>query len=108
MIDFLNNDIVILNLSAFSVSLKITDKNSNFNEIFTFSNDEFGRNEILNLLGSNNNYYNAIMILWGNSPQIADNINNVENIPLTTRLANLEDNITDIQLALVEIYETIS
>lgn len=96
----------INNLNSSGVILKINDTN-----IYCFSNTIQGRKNLYNLLGENNKYYDAILSIWGEDV-ISEETNNEEktdNTIMTSfdRIVNLENSLTDIQLALVELYEQI-
>ena len=75
------------------------------NELRQFFNTAEGRKNLQSFLGTEEIHYLTIMTLWGDSPIIKEE-NNVDIVltPLD-RISTLEQDLTDVQLAIAELYE---
>lgn len=68
-----------------------------------FYNNEEGRNQLKDFIDENSSYYNAIMLIWNeNSENEEETYNFISN---SEKINSLNNDITDTQLAIAEIYE---
>lgn len=76
------------------------------NELRQFFNTIEGRNNLQSFLGAENIHYLTIMTLWGDTPIIENNNMDIIVTP-SDRIAALEQDLTDVQLAIAELYENL-
>lgn len=72
-----------------------------------FLNTEADKERLRNYLGENNIYYLTILMLWENNTEIQE-ITSFNTSSNNGTLASLQESITDLELAIAEIYESIS
>ena len=77
------------------------------NELRQFFNTIEGRNNLQFFLGAEDIHYLTIMTLWGDSP-IEDNGTADTILTPSDRISVLEQDLTDIQLAIAELYESLN